>query len=765
MASSPRSGASPLPTPRASNRRGGGPDSLLDSRLIEQTLGRVEHLARWMGWRLRLLVVAALAGCLGVLLLTRWIATAPQLPAEWRANSVDQLVLASTQLPELKPMQGHVLATIGAPGRAALANDIDALALVPSSRWITDDIDRARQQHQHRQLDALLSLPTVRLGFSDATPIDVTPRPRGLGSLGLVYGLLLALGLVLYLVGMVVVLAGPSRRTLLYAVMCLAQAGNLVFIAVESTLVLGLPGPFAWLDLPFRVGADLVTAAAVVHAAALHPRRMPFAGAIGWLAWLTMGAIAVGVATGRLNDAWWWVQGAIAVMGGVTVMLLVWSYRLLHHPFAIVMRRFGLMAVSTWVLLTVAVAIASADGVPSLQLQIAEIGPVIWYVFLASLLLLMPFLSKSQPVMREFSLLAAISTVATSLDLLFVAVFSFGQFASVTLALFLSFGLYAGTRQWILNRVLSRNMLTTERMFEKLYRIAREVEAHPDRTPVLLRQLLQELFEPLEAVIVEKRSPTVRVVGDGSTLMLPVPALTDVQAVSPASIVLRFANRGQRLFTSDDARLTDRVVEQLCRAVAFDRAVEQGRSEERLRIAQDLHDDIGARLLTLMYKSQSPEMEDYVRHTLQDLKTLTRGLAAPNHPLSHAAGEWKADLTQRLAAANVQLGWNLTFDRDISLTVVQWSGLTRVMRELVTNAIAHADATQVDLDFHFANDHLDLSVTDNGQGRNPRAWAHGLGLGGVRKRVKQLGGEVEWREIQPRGIRCIVVIPRLSERR
>ena len=50
-------------------------------------------------------------------------------------------------------------------------------------------------------------------------------------------------------------------------------------------------------------------------------------------------------------------------------------------------------------------------------------------------------------------------------------------------------------------------------------------------------------------------------------------------------------------------------VEQLKRAVAYDKAVERGRSEERARIAQDLHDDIGARLLTLMYKAQSPEME------------------------------------------------------------------------------------------------------------------------------------------------------------
>jgi len=95
---------------------------------------------------------------------------------------------------------------------------------------------------------------------------------------------------------------------------------------------------------------------------------------------------------------------------------------------------------------------------------------------------------------------------------------------------------------------------------------------------------------------------------------------------------------------------------------------------------------------------------------------------------------------------------------------VQWSGLTRVLRELVSNAIAHAGATVLDIEFHLADDRLDLSVTDNGHGRNPRAWAHGLGLGGVRKRVKQLGGEVEWREVMPRGICCQVIIPRLSER-
>jgi len=117
-----------------------------------------------------------------------------------------------------------------------------------------------------------------------------------------------------------------------------------------------------------------------------------------------------------------------------------------------------------------------------------------------------------------------------------------------------------------------------------------------------------------------------------------------------------------------------------------------------------------------------------------------------------------------LTAAHISLGWSFSADLDISLTVVQWSALTRVMRELVSNVIAHSQARRVDIEFLLEGDRLDLSVTDNGVGRNPQAWAHGLGLGGVRKRVKQLSGEVEWREVPGGGICCRVCIRQLSER-
>ena len=306
---------------------------------------------------------------------------------------------------------------------------------------------------------------------------------------------------------------------------------------------------------------------------------------------------------------------------------------------------------------------------------------------------------------------------------------------------------------------------TTAQSIAQLYRTVRAVEAEPERTAALLSDLLRDIFDPLEANPAPGGGDIgARVSADGSTLHVPLPAFDPIARPGAevlldgraTAIELRFAHCGRRSFTTEDADLADRIVEQLQRAVAHGEAVEQGRTEERLRLAQDLHDDIGARLLTLMYKAQSPEMEEYVRHTLQDLKTLTRGLSAPSHRMSNASAEWKADLGQRLAAAHLELRWSCHFSADIVLSVVQWSALTRILRELLSNVIAHADARHVEVDIQLVEGRLQLAVSDDGIGRNPARWSHGLGLGGVRKRVKQLDGEVHWRELAPRGIACEV---------
>ncbi|WP_284620074.1 sensor histidine kinase [Aquabacterium humicola] len=749
---------------RHDSRNDSRADSQLDSRWIDQAfLTRSSAMARWMGWRLRMLVVLALLGSVGVFALLRVLAGLPYIDAQWRSIGASGIELVSSSDPALRTKVGQRLVAIErADGRRT---EVDARLLQRSPRWTVGDGDRQRQLALQEDIGRALRDTSLRLVFDDRSAVDVKPVPRGFAGLGSLFWLLCALALVLYLIAAVVALAAPGIANLLYAMVATSQSVNLVLIAVESMPGLGISSGFGQLSLDLRTLCDLVSAAAILHACLVHPARLPRAGWLALAGWVLALLPAVLATRQALPAQWWATQGLLIAFGLASVAVLSWSYRHEPHPFSIVVRRLGLAASGILILLTFAVALVSAQS--QAPHTVAIFGSMAWYVFIASLLLLVPFMSRSQHVMREFAMLAGISTVATSLDLLFVAVFALGQFASVTLSLFVAVGLYVGARQWLVNQFMGTGVLTAERMFESLYRVAREIEATPRKAEDQLTRLLRELFEPLEVARVARPVSRTRVASDGSTMVVPVPRLpgadADEQAASGA-ILLRYARRGRRLFSSEDARLTDRVLEQLRRAVAYDRAVEQGRSEERTRIAQDLHDDIGARLLTLMYKAQNPEMEEYIRHTLQDLKTLTRGLAAANHKLSHAAAEWKADLGQRLNLTHCELVWSFSADRDIPLTVVQWSGLTRVLRELVNNIIAHAQASSVEISGQYDRGRLVLTVSDDGIGREPERWSHGLGLGGVRKRVKLLGGEVRWRERSSRGIVCEVRVPLLGTR-
>ena len=744
-------------------------DSLLEASAFERSTDTT--IGRDFAWRRQALVIAAVLGCVAVFVLARWLAAAPQLGGEWLAGPGGSLVLKE----QARSGSGRSLTVlaIGQRGETPLA--VDALLLHRWPRWQVDGQLRLRQLQQHEALAQMLARGEgqVLLHLADGTLREATVSARGYAGLGWMFWPLTGLALSMYLFAVVLVLSRPQPRNALFVVMSLSQAGNLVFIALESVHGLSLPAGTLASDLPVRATLDLATAAAAVHAFALRPASlagMPNLPRVALGAWAVLPlwwlAVALGDRLGGALPLWWLAQGSCLVLGATALVVAHRSQRLHPDAHGLLLRRMATAALATLALVTLAVALAARAG--GAGAAVAAAASATWYLFLASLLLLTPFLARRRQLLREFALLAGVSTIVTSLDLLFIAVFSLGAFTSLAVAVFIGLGLYAAARQWALQQLIGTSVLSTERTFDHLYRAARELQAHPQRYPQLLAQLMREIFDPLEVQAVDRVPVRARLLGGGSALVLPMRQGDDGHCTAAApsrALVLRHAQRGQRLFTVEDARLADRVVEQLRRAVAYDAAVERGRFEERQRIAQDLHDDIGARLLTLMYQAQTREMEDYIRHTLQDLKTLTRGLAAAEHRLSHAAGEWKADLTQRLSVAQATLDWVFQVDHDRRLTVVQWSALTRVLRELVSNALFHGHATHVEVNFRLEGPLLRLQVADDGEGRAPEAWAHGLGLGGVRKRVKLLGGEVVWSENRPRGIVCTVRVPDFPARR
>jgi hypothetical protein len=423
-------------------------DSVFEASSFERALSpRLPQ--RWMNWRRRALVLAALLGCLGVFSLARWLASTPQLGGDWVGAADSRLVLVASTDPQLAAQRGQALLRVLAPGRPPL--EVDSLLLHRSPRWQVDDSARARQMAQHEGLAAALRTPAaVRLEFADGASVAAPVAPRGYNGLGLLFWPLAGLGLLLYLFGVVVLLARPQPRNGLYVTMAWCQAANLLFIALESSRGLGLPllGPGSFSgEFALRVALDLCTGAAVVNAFALHPRRLTGAGRIAAAAWGGVALWLVLTLVVRPPGVWWWAQGCCVALCTAALLIVRRSHRAEPNPYALVMRRFAAVTLATLLLASAAVAIASR--IPDAAPRVVAWASGAWYLFLASLLLLTPFLARSRQVLREFAMLAGISTVATSLDLLFVAVFSLGPFTSLAMAVFIALGLYAGARQWM----------------------------------------------------------------------------------------------------------------------------------------------------------------------------------------------------------------------------------------------------------------------------------------------------------------------------
>ena len=754
-------------------------ESVLESRWIDQALAEAAPAAPARpGERSSRGLVLGLLATAGVLACLRLLAAGPYLAldgpdADVVTSTLSEPALSRPKLsaPALNPIPGGPLKTLrGQPVLALVAADgavLDAAAIgaLQAPRDTVADADRQHQTLTRQRLAGVLQPGSVQLRLAGADDVTVPVAARGLSALGLGCWLLAVLALALLLAASMVALAAPGLPAALFVTLATAQALTLLLVAGDQLPGLGQPAWLAHHGLALRWAADAVLGAALLHLMACYPQRRARAAWIGGLAWGGGLALWAGLVMQVLPGAWWWAQGWTLACGLGAALMLHRRPPEPADPLARLLQRLVLATVLTGVLLTGAQALADGSGPGPNEMAAAAAWS--WQVFVASLMLLGPFLSRTRQGLRQLALLAGISTVAVSLDLLLETGLDLGPGSALLVALAVSAALYALARRWVRRQVAATAGMSAERLFDQLYRVARALEPAPEQAGRQISALLREVFEPLECSWALQTVSRVRVTQDGSTLVVPVPAMGagPSQAASAGCIVLRHARQGRRLFSADDQRLAERMIEQLSRAVAHDRAVEQGRTEERTRIAQDLHDDIGARLLTLMYRAPNAEIEEYIRHTLQDLKTLTRGLAASNHRLSHAAAEWKADLSQRLAAVGCDLRWSFSTDTDLTLNVVQWSGLTRVLRELVNNIISHARASQVEVSVQVEGGRLLLTVSDDGIGRAPEAWSHGLGLGGVRKRVKLLGGQVRWQEAQPRGVRCEVQAPLAEDAR
>lgn len=174
--------------------------------------------------------------------------------------------------------------------------------------------------------------------------------------------------------------------------------------------------------------------------------------------------------------------------------------------------------------------------------------------------------------------------------------------------------------------------------------------------------------------------------------------------------------------------------------------VEQVTQQERKRIAADLHDDLGAKLLTIVHTSDNDRISTLAREALEEMRLSVRGLTGKPVRLADALGDWRAEIVARLSQAGVESEWRAPGEEELPqrLAARAYVQTTRILREAVSNVIKHSGASFCSVRSQVVEGDFQLVIQDNGRGipmELDGRLDRGHGMSSMKHRAKQLHGQ------------------------
>jgi signal transduction histidine kinase/ligand-binding sensor domain-containing protein len=186
---------------------------------------------------------------------------------------------------------------------------------------------------------------------------------------------------------------------------------------------------------------------------------------------------------------------------------------------------------------------------------------------------------------------------------------------------------------------------------------------------------------------------------------------------------------------------------------------------ERLRISTDMHDEIGSGITRIALlselilikqkgkgelKSEINTISTSAHRLVQTMSEIIWALNPQNDTLENLLAYIREQSQQYFDPFDNQ--FDIHFPEEvplIKLTNEERRNLYLVTKELLNNALKHAEASIISLSFFVNKNQLCFSVKDNGIGigqKNVRAGTNGIR--NLKKRMSDIGGTIEWRGIQ-----------------
>ncbi len=182
-------------------------------------------------------------------------------------------------------------------------------------------------------------------------------------------------------------------------------------------------------------------------------------------------------------------------------------------------------------------------------------------------------------------------------------------------------------------------------------------------------------------------------------------------------------------------------------------ALMEGQEQERQRMARDLHDGLGCELAAIKLglsgipaESASQELSlqvitEKLDASIRELRLISRNMM-PESLLTLGLKEALNDLCSSVMTPQLRLVYN-AYNIDPALPQSSQIMIYRMIQEIITNAVKHANASEIMLQCSQEEDRFFITVEDNGKGFDISSHhSKGIGLKNIRNRVDYFHGHL-----------------------
>ena len=232
------------------------------------------------------------------------------------------------------------------------------------------------------------------------------------------------------------------------------------------------------------------------------------------------------------------------------------------------------------------------------------------------------------------------------------------------------------------------------------------------------------------------------------------------------------------LHVANDVTLRHRAEEALR---ALSAKLRSAREEEGTRIAREIHDELGSaltglkwdleRIDTMLTTSAHGSLVTDVRECIGSMTTIIETTIATMRRIASelrpgvlddlglvAAIEWQVEQFQ--TRTGLTCHWTNTAN-EFELDREKSTAVFRILQEILTNVLRHAQATNLYVRLSRSRNYLELEVKDDGCGitKSQRINSRSLGLLGMKERALLVGGEVRITGKEGQGTTVLVRVP------